>query len=258
VLRRLGGGVLGALLAPMFPGLASAQPGCGPNLTRCPNRPGCVNLQSDPNNCGTCGTACPQGSSCRHGTCQRGGCPAGEVVCGAGCCSGATPFCNTTTSTCVQCLTNTNCAAGQTCCGGQCLPACPVDSQGITQPRDPTTCACLCGTQTCGSNQKCCRGAGVLGGQSFTCCPSDQACDLPFDSRDPNNQYPVCRPNAIQCGPLACDADAVCCTAGGLAYSCCSAGQTCCAGRFPEGISSTCCSSGQTCQPSTTVPPVCV
>jgi hypothetical protein len=30
----------------------------------------CVNTQTDPNNCGTCGTVCPTGT-----TCEQGGCP---------------------------------------------------------------------------------------------------------------------------------------------------------------------------------------
>ena len=38
----------------------------------------CVNLSTDPSNCGTCGNSCTAGQSCSNGSC---GCPAGTFLC---------------------------------------------------------------------------------------------------------------------------------------------------------------------------------
>jgi len=53
-------------------------PGCAPATTSCKN--GCTDLESDPDNCGACGTVCAPGEVCSVGQCA--------VTCLGGSCSG--------------------------------------------------------------------------------------------------------------------------------------------------------------------------
>jgi len=99
----------------------------------------CTDLNSDPNNCRTCGSKC--GTSipkCMSGSCVQclttvdcsGNkvcssnqciCPNTDSACGAGCtaCSGSTPRCSA--GSCVQCLTTADCAGNKVCSGNQCV-----------------------------------------------------------------------------------------------------------------------------------------
>lgn len=80
---------------------------------------GCVDISSDINNCGTCGTACFGNSSCVNGGCR---CPSGEefdangqCVCQAGLhrCNGV--------GACVECCADSECPTDDyQCCGGTC------------------------------------------------------------------------------------------------------------------------------------------
>jgi len=99
----------------------------------------CVNLMTDPSNCGMIGHACGSGETCSAGTCI---CPG----------------------------TGSACAAGQGCCGGRCVDT-SADAMncgmcGRSCPGD-TTCSagrCLCGTEECAApaggslGQLCCAG----------------------------------------------------------------------------------------------------
>lgn len=129
----------------------------------------CVDLTSDPGNCGKCGNACGNGEVCAAGTCASG-CGA-LVQCGNICCpSGAT-------CTGGQCT----CPAGAAACNGACIDVtmdanncgscgkvCP---SGTTCSSGACTCAggkTLCGstcvdTQTDASNCGMCGNACVLG-----------------------------------------------------------------------------------------------
>ncbi|MBX3128535.1 MAG: hypothetical protein KF718_17570 [Polyangiaceae bacterium] len=48
----------------------NAQTPCGSGQTCCQTPSGCRDLQSDDGNCGACGKVCPQGLSCKAGSCE--------------------------------------------------------------------------------------------------------------------------------------------------------------------------------------------
>lgn len=56
-----------------------APPKCQPGFTACSGT--CVNLNTDPNNCGSCGNSCFAGQRCTNGQCA---CPAGTSLCCGG------------------------------------------------------------------------------------------------------------------------------------------------------------------------------
>ena len=117
----------------------SCQPPCGPCEERvgqtCVPKEGegncngaCVDLQNDPNNCGSCGNVCPNSGSCQDGECNPcpsstgldyTWCPAdlgGDII--GVCCRPETPQCCFTTTHGGSC-----CGANETCCDGYCCGA---------------------------------------------------------------------------------------------------------------------------------------
>jgi hypothetical protein len=74
----------------------------------------CIDTSSSPGNCGACGVTCPQGASCRLGTCA---CPAGDVVMDGICCPSSYTICS---GACVSLQSDLlNCGAcGAACSGG--------------------------------------------------------------------------------------------------------------------------------------------
>ena len=243
---------------------APAGGGCATGKTSCGGT--CVDTQSDPNNCGACGTVCPANQSCIAGACLQTGCPAGQVSCSAdkadcadlsrdpnncgacgtacaadeGCCAGV----------CLSLLNESNCGAcgvvcaqDRSCENGKCVAAnaCPDGTVcgGVCTDltSDPNNCG-ACGT-TCAAGQAC------LNGACTAACPNgQQVCgQVCVDiTADPNN----CGDCGIACGDnqtcinfVCCDNTNICngvCVGPASPANCggnciaCAQGQICCVG----------------------------
>ncbi len=101
----------------------TGEPVCRGPLRTCSDEPfssaPCVDVRSDPDNCGDCGTICGTGEVCTSGACVCG--PA-ALVCGGTCVDPTSD-----PSNCGAC--GRSCGAG-TCAGGDCAPM-PVASGGM-------------------------------------------------------------------------------------------------------------------------------
>jgi hypothetical protein len=72
----------------MLGALAAIAPGCNDDdgpcmLDVCGT--GCVDVNTDPNNCGACFVECGPGNFCTGGTCESAACDPGEAMCGEDC-----------------------------------------------------------------------------------------------------------------------------------------------------------------------------
>jgi hypothetical protein len=75
----------------------------------------CVDVSSDPSNCGVCGWVCSAGDICQGGLCTVAACPAGQEKCGGF-------FCTPLASDPVNCGACGNvCSAGFACCNSECV-----------------------------------------------------------------------------------------------------------------------------------------
>jgi len=61
-----------------------------------------------------------------------GGGGGGTTTCGGSVCAAPTPFCKTSTQTCVACLANADCPSGQACNNNACVWPCGVQCTGTT------------------------------------------------------------------------------------------------------------------------------
>jgi hypothetical protein len=192
----------------------------------------CVDLSSDPGNCGTCGDACAPGATCSQGSCS--------TLCGEGirCPAGFECFQDNIDAQFGSCVPN-RCSAGQdgdvclidpkgavgSCCGGTCVS---FDS----------ICGGLC--QVCGAGQIC---------QEVGICAAPAACasgasNLPYSGSCLTGSGAV----GTCCGTTCVDlnSDALNCTECGRA---CPVGATCNHGCESCGPSSPC-PTGYTCEGS--------
>jgi hypothetical protein len=103
---------------------------CG-NLTACNNE--CIDTQFNEENCGSCGTTCPNTNfACQNGRCVR--CPPGLTGCHGECVD--------TRHSIEHCGTcNNTCLGSQTCVNGVCTPRCTANNPC---PRPQVCCAGVC------------------------------------------------------------------------------------------------------------------
>lgn len=220
---------------------------CGSDRTCCANR--CSSLNTDPQNCGSCGRQCSAagGDSCTGGVCRCGAasaCAAGQVCCsGLGCVDTRTdPF------HCGDCLTG--CKPGESCVAGQCScnggPACDT---GTSCCNGLCTNLCTCGGTSCAPNEVCC---GTICSNPLTddanCGSCDRRCTPPL----------ACSGGACTCRGMLCAPTDACCTSGCANFNddpincggCarpCRPGEQCVSGQCVCGSSSDRCDSSQIC-----------
>jgi hypothetical protein len=116
---------------------ATISNGC-PCVPPCPKGEGmcagaCTNLQSHPNNCGTCGHVCGPGQQCQNGKCTQ--CPSGSILCSGRCvsiytdpshcgaCGHDCPQPPYSVATCTDGVCGLGCQFGAQECGGACCPS---------------------------------------------------------------------------------------------------------------------------------------
>ena len=207
---------------------AQTLPTCETGQTLCAG-PLCTDLQTDPDNCGACGTSCPSGEVCVAGACATS-CPTGDDVCTPD--GGSRGFCvdvKNDNQNCGKC--GQACPSGEPCVNGACSTSC-AKSATLCQPESGAAfCADLqsddqnCGAcgAPCASDQLCANGkcAGA-------CDPSQTKCT-------PDAGPPYCadmqtdNANCGSCGS-ACGVLAAC--IGGQCVSSCNAQQELCT---PDG-----------------------
>jgi hypothetical protein len=153
----------------------ACMPTCGGDQTCCGS--GCVDTQTDPNNCGSCGNTCVAGQAC----------------CGSGCVDTTID-----TNNCGFC--GNVCTGGDTCQNGLCLPSlCPDPwfSCGVSYPHVSDVC-CLPGNQCCiGGRNTSCYSEGTCCvtdiGDAFICGTGSHCC--------PHSINVPCLPDGAACPP---------------------------------------------------------
>jgi hypothetical protein len=256
---------------------------CGDGQAVCNNR--CANVQTDPNNCGACGTTCAAGQACTAGRCEivcpsgqtlcNGACvsiqadrancgacgmacPAGQVcsmgacatTCGAGLtdCMGSCRDTQTDRGNCGAC--GTSCPSGQVCVMGACATSCPMGQTEcggvcVNTQTDRGNCG-MCGT-ACAAGQICTAGVCEL-----SCATGQTACGMPAACTDTQSD----RANCGMCGN-ACGDGLVCSM--GMCVPSCAAGQTNCMGSCVSTVTNPnhCGACGTVCGPYANAIPSC-
>jgi hypothetical protein len=102
-----------AMVADVGPDAVGPDAGCAPGTVAC-TAGQCVNTQTDPANCGSCGFLCIGGATCTAGIC---GCPGGQTFCGSACVdlSSDPANCGACGATCARCMTGGCAPANDTC-----------------------------------------------------------------------------------------------------------------------------------------------
>jgi hypothetical protein len=147
--RALAAAGAGGLTA-MLGGTASAarrpKPECCPDAYPSLCGRTCIDLATDPSNCGSCGASCPSGGTCVAGTCR---CQADQIACGGSCvdtridpgnCGGCNQSCNGTciNGTCQGLFCPTaNCDDGIACT----VDVCNESARSCVHSPDNTFCS---------------------------------------------------------------------------------------------------------------------
>ncbi|MFM9108897.1 MAG: hypothetical protein ACKOWF_19600 [Chloroflexota bacterium] len=183
----------------------------GPNCCIANGAGFCTNFQTDPANCGACGTVCAAGETCCSGVCRNlqtdpkncgtcgKACPTGDICVLGSCTAGCVP--TTCASLGSECGTPDDNCGNKLNCG-----TCP---NGLTCSND-TTCVCGAGTLCgAGANRVCCTGATPYCGAGGVCvaCQNDAQCDdkdvCTADTCDVAKG--VCVHTNIPCEPKICE-----------------------------------------------------
>jgi hypothetical protein len=210
----------------------------GTGLSCCPT--GCVNLQDDNENCGSCGNACPTGGTCINGQC---GCIivtgplAGRFLAPASSqtgtiCNGQCVDTQTDPSNCGAC--GNVCPSGELCVGGACgcggtscgPPNTCCNNQCVDTQTDPNNCG------TCGN--VCSAGATCQNGQCSGCAGGETMCSgVCVDTQSDPSNCGSCGnscPSGVVCQNGQCN---------GTCEPPCAPGLSCCV--YELGCESGCC-----------------
>jgi hypothetical protein len=127
----------------------------------------CVDLTSDSDHCGACGTVCAAGETCKAGSCALS-CTSSEVACGTKCVDPKTDpgYCGAQ-GDCGAGHQGAACSTGQVCSNGSCVACVP------NAACDDSSNACLVGALSCTNGPVCQNKVSAANGKS---CGTDQVC----------------------------------------------------------------------------------
>ena len=187
---------------------------CRDTETCCPSE-GCLDLSTDPMNCGGCAVSCGLGETCKDAQCTCGdvSTQGGRLCASDEACCGSTPTCTTVAAPVCSCG-GVPCGIGQVCCDESCVR---VD-------RDEENCG-ACG-QACGIGQLC-SGARCVCQSGFSDCDGDPATGC-------ETQLSADVQNCGACGHL-CDPGEVC--SRGSCVTSCQVGRADCDGSCVDVLS---------------------
>ncbi len=192
---------------------------CNAGLTLCGNT--CVDLSTQPTDCGSCGHGCDGGQACSSGNCGINPCNADQALCSGMCVdlSTSAPNCGACGAACGggrNCVgSQCQCPQGLTLCGTQCTNletdtgncgACGNTCNGGTcGTGTPGKCSCPAGKSLCNgtcvdtsSNDLNCGGCGVACGDAGTCVSS--ACVCPAGQKACNGTCIDVSSDNLNCG----------------------------------------------------------